>query len=71
MKTRIQNVLITNSTCAAYSEGTSGWFADKTTFAAGLVQSFLVIVFIEIGDRTFFIAALMAGTLYKLNPVYP
>ena len=27
---------------------------------AGFVQSFLVIVFIEIGDRTFFIAALMS-----------
>ena len=40
--------------------GTSGWFSDKTTFTAGLVQSFLVIVFIEIGDRTFFIAALMS-----------
>ena len=40
--------------------GTSSWFSDKTTFTAGLVQSFLVILFIEIGDRTFFIAALMS-----------
>ena len=40
--------------------GTASWFSDKTTFTAGFVQSFLVILFIEIGDRTFFIAALMS-----------
>lgn len=44
----------------AGTAGTADWFSDKTTFTAGLVQSFLVIVFIEIGDRTFFIAALMS-----------
>jgi len=44
----------------AGEEGAGGWFSDKSTFMAGFAQSFLVIVFIEIGDRTFFIAALMS-----------
>jgi putative Ca2+/H+ antiporter (TMEM165/GDT1 family)/uncharacterized protein YoxC len=44
--------------------GLGAWFkaqyADQTSFISGLVTSFLVILFIEVGDRTYFIAALMS-----------
>merc|ERR1711990_540926 len=44
--------------------GLGAWFktqyADQSSFISGLVTSFLVILFIEVGDRTYFIAALMS-----------
>ena len=44
--------------------GLGAWFktqyADQSFFISGLVTSFLVILFIEVGDRTHFIAALMS-----------
>jgi putative Ca2+/H+ antiporter (TMEM165/GDT1 family) len=47
-----------------YGPGLGAWFkaqyADQTSFISGLVTSFLVILFIEVGDRTYFIAALMS-----------
>jgi len=35
-------------------------YADQTSFISALVTSFFVILFIEVGDRTYFIAALMS-----------
>jgi putative Ca2+/H+ antiporter (TMEM165/GDT1 family)/methyl-accepting chemotaxis protein len=49
---------------SAGGAGLGQWFkaqyADQTSFISALVTSFLVILFIEVGDRTYFIAALMS-----------
>ena len=41
--------------------GTPGDAADVASFWVAVYRSFLVIVFLEIGDRTFFIAALLSA----------